>query len=350
VQDKQYNSSIVVEETKISLIKNIFLTMKVAGLKLMLIAVITACATAVLGQTDTLYIKPFERKNFLQLYAGNFSRTISFTPVEKNGQTHEITVSPNSSAFCGFVLGYKKITLYGDVALPQTSKVNRSETDVRAFSFFMSHFKNKWGVTGFTSYNRGLLMAVDNMPMMYNSRSDLRKFTAGAHVYRIFNASKFSFVAANSQQMQQQKSAGSFIITLTPSYRILKSPQSIIPVEKSKYHLTGEMTMSRQLQLLSLQLKPGYAYNFVMKQGAYFVAPSFFAGPGADYHLLEQTLNKHNGFNFNIGYRFKLTAGINKQRYFATIEALADHTRSYLYRSVAKNTYRECSLNIGWRF
>lgn len=324
--------------------------MKAAALKLVLTTLVSVNIYTASGQTDTLYIQSFERKNFLQLYAGNFSRNISFTPTEKKGADQQIILSPNSSAFCGFVLGYKKITLYGDVALPQTAKVNRRQTDVRAFSFFLSHFKNQWGLTGFTSYNRGLLMALDNMPMMYNSRTDLRKFTAGVHVYRIFNASKFSFVAANSQQMMQRKSAGSFIIKLTPSYRILHSPQSIIPLEKSKYHLTGEMTMSRQLQLFSLQLKPGYAYNFVLKQGSYFVSPSLFAGPGADYHLLEQTLNKHNGFNLNFGYRFKITAGINKQKYFATIEALTDHTRSYLYRSVAKNTYRECSLNIGWRF
>lgn len=318
--------------------------------KLILLLFFVVCSCTTNAQNDTVFIKPFVHKNFVQLYAGSFSRTISFTPTEKNGAAHQITLSPNSSAFCGFVLGYKKITLYGDVALPQTAKVNRGQTDVRAFSFFLSHFKNKWGFTGFASYNRGLLMALDNMPMMYSSRTDLRKFTTGVHIYRIVNASKFSFIAANSQQMQQQKSAGSFIVKLTPSYRILKSPQSIIPVEKSKYHLTGEMTMIRQLQLLSLQLTPGYAYNFVFNNGDYFFAPSLFAGPGADYHILQQTSNRHNGLNFNFGYRFKITTGVNKARYFATIELLTDHTRSYLYRSLAKNTYRECTLNIGWRF
>jgi Domain of unknown function (DUF4421) len=302
------------------------------------------------AQHDTQYISRFERTDFLQLYAGNFSRKIDFITNEKNGSAHQITFSPNSSAFCGFVLGYKKITLYGDVALPQTSKVNRQQTDVRAFSIFLSHFKHKWGVTGFTSYNRGLLMASENTVMMYSNRSDLRKFTLGAHVYRIFNASKFSFIAANSQQMLQQKSAGSFIVKLTPSYRILQSPGSIIPVEKSKYHLTGEMTMSRRLQLFSIQLKPGYAHNFVFNKTNFFVTPSLFAGPGADYHLLQQTNSRHRGFNFNFGYRFKITAGINKHRYFATIETLTDHTRSYLYRTVAKNTYKECTLNVGWRF
>jgi hypothetical protein len=337
--------------TNMHLVKKVILNMKRTAFRVLVLIGLCLPGTGQLkAQHDTQYISKLHHTNFLQLYAGGFSRSIDFFSGSKRNSAHQVTFSPNSSAFCGFIFGYKNITLYGDVAIPQTSKVNREQTDVRAFSIFLSHFKYKWGITGFTSYNRGLLMAAENTVMMYNNRSDLRKFTVGAHMYRIFNASKFSFIAANSQQMLQQKSAGSFIIKLTPSYRILQSPESIIPVEKSKYHLTGEMTMSRRLQLFSMQLKPGYAHNFVLNKTHFFIAPSLFAGPGADYHLLQQTNSRHHGFNVNFGYRFKITAGINKQKYFATIEALTDHTRSYLYQTVAKNTYKECTVNIGWRF
>jgi Domain of unknown function (DUF4421) len=306
--------------------------------------------SACLAQQDSSYISSFQRKNFLQLYAGSFTRSIEFVPQDKKGMPHQILLSPNSSAFCGFVLGYKKITLYGDIAIPQTSKVSRRQSDVKAASFFLSHFKYKWGVTGFLSYNRGLLMAQDNMFMMYSNRNDLRKFTTGAHFYRIFNPARFSFIAANSHQMQQKKSAGSFILSATPSYRIMQSAFTIIPVEISKYHLNGKMEMNRRIQLYSFQLKPGYAYNFTMKGGEYFIAPSLFTGTGADYHFITQTTGQNTGFNFNLGYRAKLTAGINKSRLYATVEYLVDHTRSYLYQSTVKNTYRECTLNVGWRF
>ncbi len=301
-------------------------------------------------QTDTTYISALEHKNFLQLYAGRFARQINFTPSNKEGKQHQITLSPNSSAFCGFILGYKKITLYGDIALPQTAKLNPQQTNVRAFSFFVSHFKNKWGATGFFSYNKGLLMLEENTGMMYGSRDDIRKITAGVHIYRISNSTKFSYIAANSQQMQQRKSAGSFIFVLTPSYRIIQSPRSIIPIEKSKYHLTGDMTISRKLQFFSLQLKPGYAHNFVWKDGGYFFAPSFYTGPGVDVHRLSQTNGNINGLNLNFGYRAKLTTGINKTRFFGTVELLYDHTQSSVYKSVYKNTYSECTVNIGWRF
>lgn len=302
------------------------------------------------AQVDSVYIKDFQKKNYLQLYTGSYSRNIEFTPSNKMGMAHTINLSPNSSAFTGFVLGYKKIMLYGDFIIPKTSKVDKQETNVKAVSLFLSHFKNKWGVTAFVSYNRGLLMAQDNMAMMYGNRTDLRMFTIGAHVYRIFNPSRFSFTAANSQQMLQQKSAGSFIFVATPSYRVVQSNNSIIPTAISKYHLTGQMVMSKQIQLYSLQAKPGYAYNFIMKEGTYFIAPSMYAGVGADYHFIHTVTNTQAGFNLNAGYRFKLTSGINKQRMYATVEYVLDHTRSYLYQSTVKNTYRECTLNFGWRF
>ena len=193
-------------------------------------------------------------------------------------------------------------------------------------------------------------MFEENTAMMYGSRNDLRKMTAGVHIYNILNSSRFSYIAANSQQMQQRKSAGSFIVVLTPSYRIIQSPQSIIPIEKSKYHLTGDITMSRKLQFFSLQLKPGYAHNFVWKNGDYFFAPSFYTGPGVDVHRLSQTNSDINGINMNFGYRAKLTTGINKSRIYGTVELLYDHTQSSIYKSVYKNAYSECTVNIGWRF
>jgi Domain of unknown function (DUF4421) len=316
-----------------------------------LILLIICCYQATLfSQVDSNYITSFKLKNYLQVYAGSYNRNIQFIPTARNGMVHTINLSPNSSAFTGFVAGYKRITLYGDVSIPKTTKVSKDQTSVKAVAFFLSHFKNKWGITAFVSYNRGLLMAQDNMPMMYGNRTDLRMFTTGAHVYRIFNSNHFSYTAANSQQMLQRKSAGSFILVTTPSYRIVQSSNSIIPTEISKYHLTGKMEMSRQIQLMSLQFKPGYAHNFVMKDGAYFFAPSVYAGAGIDYHSIVTASGRTNGVNFNAGYRAKLTTGLNRQKFYATAEYVLDHTRSYLYQSAVKNTYRECTLNLGWRF
>lgn len=308
------------------------------------------CVFNAVSQTDTTYIKSFRLKNFIQLYGGSYQRALKFIPVNREKADKQIMLSPNSAAFAGFVLGYKRLTLYGDVVLPQTQKVRPDQTRVKAVSFFLSHFKGKWGITGFTGFNKGLLMRNEGVAMNYTDRNDMRMFTAGAHVYRIFNDRRFSFAAANSQQMQQRRSAGSVILITTPAYRLVSSTSSIIPVNISKYHLTGNMGMQRSLQLYSLQFKIGYAHNFVFKGGDFFIAPSAYAGGGLDYHFIKAEQEYKRGTNINKGYRVKLSAGINKPKYYCTAEYLRDHSGSKPGHSLFQNTYSECSVNLGLRF
>jgi hypothetical protein len=303
-----------------------------------------------IAQADSNYISSFRHKNYLQLYAGEFSRKIMLVPKTNRRMQHEISFSPNSSAFAGFVLGYKKFTLYGDIAIPKTSIADRRQSNVKAIALFLNHFKNNLGITFFGSYNKGLLMAQDNSNMMYGDRNDIRMFTGGAHIYRIFNSSKFSYNAANSQQMLQKKSSGSFIILTTPSYRIIKAGMSIVPEEISKYHFTGVQDMYTRIAMVSLQVRPGFAYNFVFKKGLFFIAPAVFAGAGADYHRINATNQQHRSFNINTGYRVKLVTGMNHKRFFTTAEFLIDRTFSHIYQSIISNRYSECSVNAGWRF
>ncbi len=306
--------------------------------------------TSLYAQVDSNYMSSFERKNYLQLYAGEFTRKIMLMPKSNKSMQHEISFSPNSSAFTGFVLGYKKITLYGDIAIPQTSIVNKDQSNVKAIALFLSRFKNSWGVTFFGSYNKGLLMAQDNSVMMYADRNDIRMFTGGAHVYKIFNYKQFSYGAANSQLMLQKKSSGSFILLATPSYRIIRAGMSLVPQEISKYHFKGMPAAYNKIEMISLQARPGFAYTFVFKKGLLFIAPAVFAGIGADYHNVTAATSKHTAFNINTGYRAKLVTGINHKRFFATTEFLVDQTSSRIYQSIISNRYNECSVNVGWRF
>lgn len=320
-------------------------------MKPLLLFVISCCGFLnAIAQADTMYVQSFALKNFVQVYGGSYQRSLKLIPVNTQKADKQIILSPNSAAFAGFVLGYKRLTLYGDVVLPQTQKISPSQTSVKAVSFFLSHFKGKWGVTGFAGYNKGLLMRDESVAMNYTDRNDMRMFTAGVHVYHIFNDRRFSFAAANSQQMQQRKSAGSVILITTPAYRILSSTTSIIPVNISKYHLSGSMGKHGSVQLYSLQVKIGYAHNFVFKDGNFFIAPSVYTGGGLDYHVIRAEQGSKKGTNINTGYRMKLAAGINKAKYYCTAEYLRDHIGSKPGQSLFLNTYSESSINVGFRF
>ncbi len=297
------------------------------------------------------FIESFSRKNYVQAYTGFFKRQFNFIP-RKMGVSRgikEVLLSSNAAAFAGISVKYKKLSAYFETAIPQTALVHRSKTTVRGYSFFVSQFYSKWGVTGFFSWNKGLLTATRG-PMRYADRSDLRMLTTGAYVYRIFNPKKFSYQAANSQSKLQIKSHGSFAVMTNLLYRKLYSNQSIIPDSISKYHITGSMEPSKSLQFYSTQIRPGYIYNQVFKQGRFFIAPAFYAGMGADFHVFNTETEKHNGTNFNWGYRFKMVAGINGKKMALTIELLTDRTTTNLYFTRLNNIYNEASLNASYRF
>lgn len=301
------------------------------------------------AQKDSIeYFKSYEKPNMGMFYAGTFSRYIHIKTQSSDIREKSIKFSPNSSAFAGINLQYKKYFIYLEAGLPNTYKVSPKETNVRGYAIFLSRFKKKWGVTGFVSYNKGLLMeSTGNRP--YADRNDMRRFSIGVHYYRIFNSEKFSYVAPNAGSNQQIRSAGSFILMTTPAFQKLQSNSSIIPSEIAKYHFTQSGAAIESMQLYSLQIKPGYAYNFIWGKGQYFFSPAVYAGIGTDYHILK-TNNNIQGINLNMGYRMKFITGINNDLFYITLECLLESNRGFVYNSRISNTYREGSINFGVRF
>jgi Domain of unknown function (DUF4421) len=306
---------------------------------------------ATLAQHDTAYVRPLAKKNYAQLYTGLFSRQLNFISRNKNvsPQMKQVTLASNAAAFVGTNVKYKKLSLYFETTIPNTQLVSKGNTKVKAYSFFVNQFSSKWGVTGFFNFNKGLLTAT-SMQMPYADRVDMRMLTVGAHIYKIFNSKKFSYLAANSQGLLQLKKQGSFILLTTALFRKIYSTQSIIPDSVSKYHFTGSEAASKNINLYSLQFRPGYIYNFTFKKGKYFIAPAFYLGLGADIHSFKELDKTHKGPNLNWGNRMKIVAGINAKKYYATIEFISDTNTSLLYQSKIYNNYREGSINVAYRF
>ncbi len=302
------------------------------------------------AQNDSVsIIRDFSKKNFVQPYIGSFNRSLNFISKEKIGSTYNMKLAPNAALFSGVSLRYKKLNIYAEAAIPNTSKVPNRSTEVRAYSIFVHHFRKSWGITGFVSWNKGLLMKVP-FPSMYADRNDLSLMTFGAHFYSIFNGEKFSYAAANSMTRLQTKSKGSLIIMTTPVFRKLSTQVGIIPDSLRQFHFNGANDPSRSLQFISLQCRPGYIYNLVFKGGKYFFVPAFYAGAGAELHTFKTDKHQHTDLNISTGYRMKLTTGVNSNNYYLSLECLLDNTTTYLNKTTIKNTYTEISFNLGFRF
>jgi len=302
------------------------------------------------GQGDTAsLVENFSKKNYVQPYIGTFSRSLLFNSNEKKDGMHDILFSPNSAPFAGLSLSYKKVNLYLEASLPNTELVNKENTSVRSVSLFAHHFKEKFGITAFASYNKGLLMYMPNNET-YGDRNDLRMITIGAHLYTIFNGKQFSYSAANSLTKLQTKSRGSVMLMVSPVFRRLFSTESILPDSLRQFHLNGAVTPSNSLQFVALQCRPGYTYNFVFNHGKYFIAPAVYVGGGTEYHSYKSGDQWHKGFNYTTGYRIKTVAGVNAKSDFLSLEFLRDSNTSYLYKTNIRNTYTEMSCNFGMRF
>jgi hypothetical protein len=297
------------------------------------------------AQIDSQYIQQLQRKNFILPYVGIFSRSLQFSAKQ---QQYSLRFSPNSSGFVGLSGAYKKLHLTIELPIPGTYKINNI-SGVNAIGKFIHFFGSKWGLTTFASYNTGMLMHAPDM-QMYQKREDLKMFSAGAYVYRIFNHRHFSYLAASSMSRQQLKSSGSFIVMAIPSYRQLFSKAAVIPDALEKFHFNGGQQGVNALRFISLQGRVGYIHNFVWKKGVYFFSPSLYAGPGIEWHTYASSKGTSNGFNMAATWRCKMVAGINGAKYFGSIELLRDRVTTFLQQTNIKNTYSEASLNIGVRF
>lgn len=319
-------------------------------LKYVLTFFLLMVSTEMFSQDDTAkLVEVFERKSMLQPYFGTFKRTITFLSKEKNSEMYGLRFSPNYGPFAGISLQYKKLNIYFETSLPNSQLVETNDSDVRSVSLFLNKFNEKFGFTGFLNWNKGLLMYMP-VPSMYGDRNDLRMITVGAHLYKIFNGTQFSYAAANSLTRLQKKSRGSLMLMITPTYKSLYSNHGIIPDSLRNFHLTGSSDPLRRLDFFSIQCRPGYIYNFVINNGKYFFSPALYAGAGTEFHTLITTDHLHHGYNLTSGYRIKVVTGVNGKRVYCSMELLLDSNTTYLYKTNITNTYREVTCNFGFRF
>ena len=298
---------------------------------------------------DSSYYQPHSLQNNAKLYVGSFERQIRILPSKNNTDGGDYHFSPNSSMFVGASGQYKKLFLFVEAAVPGTHKVSPQENNVRGYGIFLSKFQAGWGITGFFSYNNGLLMQTPGM-MPYAPRHDIKMVTTGFHYYHFFNGKKFSYPVAAAALANQKKSAGSFALMITPSARWMSSKDGIVPMPGIRHHFKGYDESLENLNLFGLQVKPGYVHNFLLGKKGWYIAPMLFAGVGADWHVLKTNMLQDAGINFNKGYRAKIVGGYNGPKFFATVDLLTDYTQSYLYKSKVQNRYSEGSINLGFRF
>lgn len=156
----------------------------------------------------------------------------------------------------GLWLGYRNFGLGGSVELKSVGKKAQNNIEL---SF--SYYGDAWGIDLGANQTRGNNLKFNNSHTDISS-SDITNFRIYINSYYAPFYRKFSYNAAFSHSMRQEKSAGSPLFGLSALSYYLHSPK----LEWSHIVSGEKLAFPTEIRYLSINLNAGYAHNFVTKK------------------------------------------------------------------------------------
>jgi hypothetical protein len=303
------------------------------------------------AQKDSNYIVQFEKPYNVQLnsWVNNFDFFIN--PPRFTNSQQLLKLSPNSSWQTGLSLGLKFVTIAFGVQVPYTNRDETTFGRTRFYDFSFSYYQSRSGGEVYSRSFSGIYRSTGGIDTSISKLPDANIQMHGLTLYYNFNHRKFSYRSALSMAEFQKKSSGAFLLMMNLGYRKIDSPQPLIPSDIDSVKNYGELTGMRSLSMTHLNIRPGYAYNFCLKGGTWFVSPSAFAGLGiASYHIKSTTENS-NGYSPEIDAHAKLSIGRNGQKYFFNVFATYDaNLNMFGYPNFVAFQSTSFGFNAGFRF
>lgn len=304
-------------------------------------------AHAVASVEDTIYIKTLKRKHSVQFNTWLTDVDLLVLP-RKQEKDLAIKLQPNVKGQAGLALGFKYFTVAMGFQIPgtQSDEVRRGKTDYYDFSF--GYFKRKFGGEIYYRYFKGMMRGKNDFTEDF-IRPDIYLSTGGLNFFYASNHKKFSMRSAISQQEIQIKSAGSFVLLVNTQFRNLLADSSIIPTLLDKEQYFGQLQGLKEMRFLTASIRPGYAYNFVGKDGKWFASPAVFAGAGSGWYTSQSNVGYKVGLPIDVTFHAKAYAGYNHPKWFLSVFYTYDGNVNVFKNSLVNmNTY--CfGLNVGYR-
>ena len=299
-------------------------------------------STNIYGQveTDSSFVKSFERDNIIEIYPGVYATKFSFTnPFRSRG---DFRLVANSSAYAGFYFNYKWLSVKYSWALPGT----RLDKNVKLkFTDLQFRFNtNRMSFHPFYEAYNGLLFQPARRRRSFETFRDIMFTSAGTDLLYYFNASAFSHRAANYFSEMQLKTSSSFFILATPQWQQIKwvNPPQQMTIKDS----TATRLLVSNPSWISVSVNGGYQHNFVFKKGLFSISPAIAAGGG----LLKETNLGKNSIKPVLSARGWINIGYNGQLFYAYLNAASLVTQSKLAIRQMTKSSSDYSLTFGYRF
>ncbi len=305
----------------------------------MLIVIPYSKACAQSNVADSNYIASFPKANTIEFNTGISAASLNFK--DAGERQNDFRMVANSSAYTGFFLNYKWLSLSYSVAIPGTRRAKDIKLKYTSFAFNFSKGRLKFHPF-YGSYN-GLLVPRNKRSEGFEEFRNIQYTNAGLDVYYFTNTRRFSPGAANAFSQLQKKSAGSLFFMATPIWQKInwKDPSREYIRDSGTYTL-----LSGDPQWVSFILRAGYTYNFSFNGGKWSLVPSLLFGAGA---LREINTDKKD-LQFVSDIQGSVNLGYNSDTYYIYGRAWWDDLQTNFLIKHMHRVNSNFSITAGYRF
>ncbi|MCC7533428.1 MAG: DUF4421 family protein [Bacteroidia bacterium] len=296
---------------------------------------------------DTTFVQKIDKDYSLQLYSWSTNVDLLVLP-DKTEKDFGVRLQPNEKTQAGLAVGFKYFTLAFGVQIPGTEKNEIDYGKTKFYDFSFGYFKRKFGGEIYYRYFQGMYSEQNDFSTGH-IRQDMFLSNGGLNFYYAQNHKKYSMRAAISQQELQRKSAGSFVLLANVQFRNFLADSSIIAPIIDKEENYGELQGLKEISFITASLRPGYAHNFVLDNGRWFITPAAFMGIGSGWYTSLAKNGYKQGIPIDLTFHAKTFAGYNHSNWFLSVFYTYDGTvDTFKKSSMVLNTHT-IGVNLGYR-
>lgn len=292
---------------------------------------------------DSSYIKSFEKSNDVEIYTGVSKTSFRFRKFTNDNYISQHKLFANTSAYAGVTIDYNWLSLSYSKNIPNTS-VAKQSTSIRAFGIHLRKTHEKFLFEIGTDKYKGLILLINRRQGEYEYYDDINYRRYFTRITYVFNAERFSTKAARSFSLLQAKSAGTFMVSISPFFQRFTLKGGFNEYEKNDSAFLTEI--SKKPSSLNLIINGGYTYNFVFNEGEWSINPGVFVGPAIQKNLYPE---EGQSLKLIANYQLTLNGGYNGKQYYFHVNANYNRMSSNLMRSKMSTNERGVSLTIGYR-
>lgn len=300
---------------------------------------------------DTNYVRSPVYKDNIRISSGFITQHIDLYSTAKSGALASSVLVPNVNNNLRFGLNWHFISLSYTTQIPNLYFKPQTFGITKYNDFNLNFYGRMFGFEISYRWYDGLFM-----PNKYYTsaiiRPDVSFLHTGMSLLFFGNSKKFSYRAAFCQSRVQLKSAGGFVMIGELSYKRLKGDKSFIQpaIDSASYY--ADYRGLKGVGFTILELRPGYAYNFIFQGGKWYICPFAAVGGGVSIYNISTDFSSKYILGLHSDFTFRLSAGYDSgKRFFANVMYNSDLNSNFLSKTVILNhTTFNVLLTLGLRF